>query len=663
MKNKVSLILLFLVIFSSSAFASIDQYGNLQLKNNYISVIVNQNEFNKGRFAIDVTGGAPMRSGDDGKPLVYGHPYPWSSYTTIKIDGKNYVFGGKTDKRAGKNGNYGELLQAPTIKNNSIITKYKFDKIIVSQILNLVKSSTTGLPDTVQITYRVSNKDNKDHQVGTRVMIDTMLGENDGAPFRVKNQAITGDNLFSKDEIPSFWQAFDELTDPKVTAQGTIKGPGLTTPEEVYFADWGSLADGLWEFEFNSAEEFLRKGEFELDSATALFWQAKRLKPGETRTYVTNYGLGGITMVPGLLSLGVTSPAEVVMDNPNKTLDIVAYIQNTAEITVKDVKVQLDLPNNLELIRDYQIKKIGNLEPGETSQVMWEVRPLDLSEQELEYSVKATAENTDDNQVSRGLKLVGPPKLSLELRAPNKIGVKNDSLAQDNFNLEAEISNQGASTAYGIDTYLALSPGLTLSKGDKYNKFLGFLEPGESIIVPWKIKPISLVDGELAYSLEINSTNAPIEVESKKIYIPKLDPKATIEILAKKGGYMVGDYITAQIKLKNLADFYSLKSNIRYNKDVLEAIYVSRGSLFVEKGKYLKWNMPVIDSKEGIIKNIAASLNQEQSINNEVVANIHFKIKSLGSFDLHFVDFKAYNENEEKIKLELTDNLLNIRRN
>ncbi|MGM0502486.1 MAG: NEW3 domain-containing protein, partial [Bacillota bacterium] len=491
----IALFSILLVLFSSLGLAKVDEEGNLEIKNDYISIFVNQNQLNRGRFAIDVTGGAPMREGDDGKPLIYGHPNPWTSYTTIKIDGENYVFGGETKKRAGSGANYGELVQKPTIKDNRIVTKYKYGKVVVSQILTFVKSTTTGLPDTAQIRYRVSNQGEEPKEVGVRVMIDTMLGENDGAPFRIKNQAITYDKLYTDSKIPSFWQAFDTLNNPKVTAQGTIKGPGLTEPSAVYFSDWGSLADGVWDFDFNPEQEFLRKGEYELDSAMALFWDPQKLEPEETRDYVSNYGLGGITVVPGLLSLGITSPAEIVMDRADKKAQIVAYVQNTAEIKAKDVKVDLRLPEELELSSEDKVKELNDMEPGATAQVMWEVSPKNVDPQELDYTVKVTAENTDDNQVTRGLKVVGPPDLAVDIEAPQRIKEKNNQLQQKQFFITAAITNVGNSTAYGLNSLIALPPGLEVAKGDKESKFLGKLNAGESIEIPWLVKPVGITSG------------------------------------------------------------------------------------------------------------------------------------------------------------------------
>lgn len=652
MKDKFTtfiLLCLFILVFSSVVGAAVDEEGNLVLKNEYISIFVNQNEYNLGRFAVDVTGGAPMRKGDDGKALIYGRPKPWTSYTTIRIEGKNYVFGGPTKKRAGKGANYGTLVQKPEIEDRRIETKYRYGEVVVTQILSLVKSTTTGLPDTAQIRYQITNQSEEVKKIGTRVMLDTMLGENDGAPFRVQNKAITTDKLYSGEQIPSFWQAFDTLNNPKVTAQGTIKGPGLTKADKVYFTDWGSLADGAWNFDFNPNEEFWRKGEFELDSAMALFWNPTKLKPGETRTYVTNYGLGGITVVPGLLSLGVTSPAEIVMDRPDKKAQIVAYIQNTAEIQAEDVNVELELPQGLELLTQNKVKNLANMEPGSTAQVMWEISPQEIREKELSYKVKVTAENTDNNQVTRSLRIVGPPKLNLNIRAPQKIAEDNNRWIKDEFNIYGEITNVGSSTAYGVNAALALPPGLEIAKGEKIEKFLGKLRAGEEIQVPWSIEPVGIIEGDLTYSIAANSDNTSSSSGRNSIFLAKLMPKLKLEV--KKDDLAVGDYVTATIRLENVKDFYGINFNLKYDEYILEPIYVSRGRLFVDNNELLSFKHPKLN-KVGLIKGLAASLDKPQEVKNDTIAQIHFKVLAKGEAKLKLQKLNIYNSQQDSIDLK-----------
>ena len=116
-------------------------------------------------------------------------------------------------------------------------------------------------------------------------MLDTLLGENDGAPFRVGEEAITGDRVFEGAAIPQFFQAFDSLSDPRVMSQGTLRGDDATVPDAVYFSNWGRWPTGRGNSIFNLEGNFLRAGEFELDSAVALYWYPQLLAPGEERVY------------------------------------------------------------------------------------------------------------------------------------------------------------------------------------------------------------------------------------------------------------------------------------------------------------------------------------------------------------------------------------------
>src|SRR5690554_2000727 len=99
--------------------------SNIIVANEYISIIVNGGQENTGRFSINTTGGDPDRIGDENKPLVYGMADPWTSYTTIQVDGVNYVFGGPTQTSAGRQGPFGELISGPEIgQGNAVSTVY-----------------------------------------------------------------------------------------------------------------------------------------------------------------------------------------------------------------------------------------------------------------------------------------------------------------------------------------------------------------------------------------------------------------------------------------------------------------------------------------------------------------------------------------------------------
>ena len=223
-----------------------------------------------------------------------------------------------------------------------IRTVCRFDTVEVMQEIAVVESTTTLLPDTAKIQYTIINRDEKPREVGLRVVIDTMLGENDGNPFRIGETAIETDTVFPREELPEFWQAFDTLSNPRVIAQGTLKGREAIPPDYLYFTNWGTVADHHWDVPLVRGRDFTRAGEFELDSAAVYKWEPVTVAPVDTCTYVLYYGLGGVTVKPGELQLGVTSPAEFPGGNGEELFDH-RVCENTGAGPAQ-CRVRLNLP-------------------------------------------------------------------------------------------------------------------------------------------------------------------------------------------------------------------------------------------------------------------------------------------------------------------------------
>ncbi len=75
------------------------------MENEFIRVVTNPGPDEAGRFSIRTTGGDPSRPESKNQHLIFGGNAPWTSYTTLLIDGQAYVFGGPTQRRAGKTRN------------------------------------------------------------------------------------------------------------------------------------------------------------------------------------------------------------------------------------------------------------------------------------------------------------------------------------------------------------------------------------------------------------------------------------------------------------------------------------------------------------------------------------------------------------------------------
>ena len=115
----------------------------------------------------------------------------------------------------------------------------------VHQYLVLVTGSSTGRQDTYAIRYKIENLDSVAHTVGCRVMLDTDLDDNDGAPFRVPGTgSVTTEMEWQGANVPPYFFVFNDLNNPSITAQGNLRG-GLAVPipGKLQIAAWPNVFD------------------------------------------------------------------------------------------------------------------------------------------------------------------------------------------------------------------------------------------------------------------------------------------------------------------------------------------------------------------------------------------------------------------------------------
>lgn len=485
-----------IVLATLSLSAVVNAANEVRLENPYIAIIVTETGEHAGRFALRTTGGDPGRTGDEDQHLLFqqaGVP-PRGSYTTFRIDNVDYVFGGPTQWIAGANGLEGSVIQYPVVIERNgreeILAIWQLGPIQVTQRLYFVRSSTTGLFDTARIHYEVENIDDSPHTVGARIMLDTELGENDGAPFRVGDRAIETDTVYTQAALPDFWQAFDSLTNPRVIGQGTLRGEGLTVPDRVYFTNWGAVAEGVWEFDFQPGRDFSRLGApWVLDSAIALMWDPQPLMPGEIREYITDYGLGGVSIVRGDLSLGITAPARI--ESPDvKSFPVVVYVQNTGAGEARDVMIELCVPAGLSVNgQECVTRNLGHMPLNSVLQVAWDVQIGADVAGDFQFTVEARAENLPDPvRATRNIRILGPPELRLSVAKPEGIieGVYSQ-WSPPRYTIEATVTNVGDTPAKEVELVFNAPLGIGIAPVDRPQRLIGELAPGESWTVSWQV--------------------------------------------------------------------------------------------------------------------------------------------------------------------------------
>lgn len=251
--------------------------NNTLIANDYIEF----NTASNGHYTIGTIGGNPNSSTDDNKKMLFGHPGGGTSKTTI-------VVGESINEFTSSNVTY-------DADGSKSVSKASYDGVDVTQELSIIENSSTGRDDVVKIKYIVKNDTEYAKQVGIRIMMDTMLGGNDAAPFRVNGSDVTTETVYSGSNIPQIWQAFDSATNPGVVAQGTFYKSGDRKPDKVQFTNWGNVTSTLWDY-------VTQPGRSNGDSAVSITWNKDTFTSGETREFVTYYGLSELeqNLIPPL---------------------------------------------------------------------------------------------------------------------------------------------------------------------------------------------------------------------------------------------------------------------------------------------------------------------------------------------------------------------------
>lgn len=252
------------------------------LVNEYLAVYGQEG----GRFTIGTTGGDPATAGDDNRKLLYGFPQaPSTSFTSVRIQAD----GAAADYRlSSQSGDGVAPLAPPALEGDTLRTEYRKDGIRITERLYFSSNPDTGRDDLVTIEYTLQNETDGARRAGLRIMLDTMIGDNDGAPYFIQGAGQTTQQFeWEGSQVPAYWIAFESPTFDvnSLKARGQLAGGALTRPDRLVIADWAAANDTVWNYTVDPLDAVTN------DSAVLLYYEPVRLGPGETRTVRTAYGI------------------------------------------------------------------------------------------------------------------------------------------------------------------------------------------------------------------------------------------------------------------------------------------------------------------------------------------------------------------------------------
>lgn len=410
---------------SANTISTFDLRGSANgISNEYIEITLNGN-----RYTLGTTGGNPDSAADNNQKLLYGYPGGGTSYTTVQIDGVNNIF----------------TPQTTTFRDNSIISTEVIGDVVVTQYLNIIHNQYTGRDDVAEFFYTAENTGDNAHEIGIRIMFDTMLGRNDSAPFRLPTIGdVTTETDLRGSDAPEFWQAFDSLTSPSVIAQGTLNIDKDSTPDRVRFTNWGTASGNSWDYVRNA-------GSSNGDSAVCLYWNPRTIGTNETLSCKTYYGLSSLQQdnaPPLAVAISGATKLEVIEDENGKQsyspnpFTVTAYIQNVGTGTAYNTNVELVLPEGMSVVDGSEMVSLGDVAvSNRQTQVSWkvEVEPSAIDRVET-YGVIVSADNAETKTLEREIEIPAITNSGIELRL-DRSAIYDGS----NLNLKFKIINTGES--------------------------------------------------------------------------------------------------------------------------------------------------------------------------------------------------------------------------
>ena len=162
----------------------------------------------------------------------------------------------------------------------------------VTEDFSFLKSKASSLSDGFKITLTVENISENNNYIGIAYLFDTYLGEDQDSHFFLDTgEKITSEDSYSRN-FPAYWVSPSKNSTVS-GLQGMLRGPGITVPSKIIFANWKRLKDNLWNFTVKKSRNFNLIPYSINDSAVAFIYDPIRIESKSKRTVVI--ALGGFS--------------------------------------------------------------------------------------------------------------------------------------------------------------------------------------------------------------------------------------------------------------------------------------------------------------------------------------------------------------------------------
>ncbi|MEA3400948.1 MAG: FlgD immunoglobulin-like domain containing protein [Armatimonadota bacterium] len=325
--------------------------------------------------------------------------------------------------------------------------------------------------DGIMLDHIVYNDDSVAHNIGLRLMIDALFGATarDGSPIILDDGTVISNEVRIPDPdnptiaMPDTWVAHDDPSNPLVSVRGTLVGAEVTDagiasesggePDEIAFGQFRNVDARPFDFQPNPRAALIDE-----DWAYAVKWEERTLQPGQSRRYVTYYGLGAAAVdYDPPYALAAYAPSQLQVqegDDPatpeteeyyltapdgSSVFDVVAMLDNFGSSPLTNASVRISLPEGLELYPETQPRTVA------LGMVRRNQSPLPMAQ----WTVRATATRPGTAEISITGPLGKVVRRQINIPAIPVIPARVSATGLEMLSVPYEFTNSDASNVLG----------------------------------------------------------------------------------------------------------------------------------------------------------------------------------------------------------------------
>lgn len=347
--------------------------GQVTIKNKLIEAGVYDDAV-QGLYLNTISGDPSIDSDDYQKILL--PTTPPTTVAVLKIKDSIYQFGSSA----------GYYVKRPVAVDGKIITEWGVNEVMVQQEIEIVNGISTENPDTLKISYRISNMSISPLDAGLEFIFDSYLGNGSKVAYMLANGRLVERELSLQGaDIPQYWFAFDRMDNPSLKIQGTLMKNGVEPPDEVIFSEWEKIYDKLWDIQVDGHHLRGSKG---FDCSVALFYYPRKLQPGQTVEYSAYYGLYGMNVFASEELIASISSPKLINRFP---FEININLSNKTSAALSNLKPHFVAPGYLYLLTNSTIEALNvesTLNPGENRNWSFLINITNLYEAKMDQNIR-----------------------------------------------------------------------------------------------------------------------------------------------------------------------------------------------------------------------------------------------------------------------------------